>query len=159
MRNLPFKDWRLFSVTGAILTAVILVSIGIDQRSAAVSAASMPSNLGELKRQVTEYKRSGAYDRDTAAVLGNAQAYVLRRAGMVNKPAIVLDIDETSLSNWPEIQANDYGSITSGPCTLPGGPCGSVSWYASLQAEALAYQLTLPHGPPGRVQGPLVIEP
>ena len=38
---------------------------------------------------------------------------------MVRKPALILDIDETSLSNWPQIQANDYGRIANGPCELP----------------------------------------
>jgi hypothetical protein len=48
-----------------------------------------------------------------------AQAYVDMRAGQVNHPAIVLDIDETSLSNWPEIIANDYGYIPSGERSWP----------------------------------------
>jgi len=103
----------------------------------------MPGNLGVLKQQITEYKRSGAYDRDVASVLSNAQAYVTRRAPLVRKPAIVLDIDETSLSNWPEIQANDYGRFTDGPCNLPAGPCGSSSWVALAQAEAIQPTLAL----------------
>ncbi len=78
-----------------------------------------------------------------AAVLSNAQAYVTRRASLVRKPAIVLDIDETSLSNWPEIQANDYGRFTNGPCNLPAGPCGSASCVAFAQAEAIQPTLAL----------------
>jgi acid phosphatase len=102
-----------------------------------------PRNLGELKQQITEYKRSGRYDRDVAAMLAKAQQYVERRALLVRMPAIVLDIDETSLSNWPEIQANDYGYIPNGPCTLPAGPCGVTSWELSAQAEAIAPTLAL----------------
>jgi predicted secreted acid phosphatase len=62
---------------------------------------------------------------------------------MVRTPAIVLDIDETSLSNWPEIRANDYGLITNGPCNLPAGPCGTGSWVASAQDEVILPTLAL----------------
>ena len=50
-----------------------------------------------------------------------------QRAGEVARPALVLDIDETSLSNWPRIVADDFGYIPSGTCNrLPKGPCGSL---------------------------------
>jgi hypothetical protein len=119
-----------------------------EQSTAEPAAASAPANLGDLKRQITEYKLSGGYDRDVAAVLGKAQQYVVRRAPMVRTPAIVLDIDETSLSNWPEIRANDYGLITNGPCNLPAGPCGTGSWVASAQDEAILPTLALFPGSP-----------
>jgi predicted secreted acid phosphatase len=137
------RNHRLSVPAGAFLLGVALLSIGARQPSPARSAASMPANLGDLKREITQYKQSGGYDRDVADVLWNAQSYVLGRAPLVRKPAIVLDIDETSLSNWPEIQANDYGRFTDGPCSLPSGPCGSASWVASAQAQAIAPTLTL----------------
>src|SRR5262249_38562501 len=67
---------------------------------------------------------SGAYARDLAEVAARAENYVRFRAGQVTHPALVLDIDETSLSNWPEIRANDFGYIADGGCRLPKGPCG-----------------------------------
>ena len=39
---------------------------------------------------------------DIATVIADARAYVERRADQVKNPAVVLDIDETSLSNWDE---------------------------------------------------------
>jgi predicted secreted acid phosphatase len=144
MRKMHVLRWRLSGFVSALLVAVVLPSIGMyEQSSAQSTAASMPGNLGDLKQQITEYKRSGGYDRDVEAVLGNAQVYVMRRAPLVRKPAIILDIDETSLSNWPEIQANDYGRFTNGACNLPAGPCGSASWVASAQAEAILPTLAL----------------
>jgi acid phosphatase len=104
---------------------------------------STPTNLGDLKAQIDEYKRSGRYDRDVAAVLLQAEQYVERRASTVRKPALVLDIDETSLSNWPEIQANNYGRITIGSCNLPGGPCGQTAWQGRGEDEAIAPTLKL----------------
>jgi len=38
----------------------------------------------------------------------------------VANPAVVLDIDETSLSNWEQIYRNDLASI-------PGGSCDKIS--------------------------------
>jgi acid phosphatase len=41
----------------------------------------------------------------------------------------VLDIDETSLSNWANIKANNFGFIADGACDrLPSGPCGFRAW-------------------------------
>jgi acid phosphatase len=108
-----------------------------SQSTAEPVRASALANLGDLKLQLTDYKRSGGYDRDVAAVLAKAQQYVERRAPVVRMPALVLDIDETSLSNWPQIKANDYGRIVDGPCTLPAGPCGQTSWQSMAQDEAI----------------------
>jgi HAD superfamily, subfamily IIIB (Acid phosphatase) len=144
LKEIHIRRWRVAKLPGALLVAIFLSGLGIHEPSSAqATVTSMPGNLGDLKQQITEYKHSGGYDRDVAAVLRNAQAYVIRRALLVRKPAIVLDIDETSLSNWPEIQANDYGRLTNGPCNLPAGPCGSTSWVASEQAEAIPPTLAL----------------
>ena len=67
-----------------------------------------------------------------------------RRAPDVAKPALVLDIDETSLSNWLEIEQNDFGYIPGGPCILQAGtPCGNLAWELSARAEALKPTLDL----------------
>jgi predicted secreted acid phosphatase len=66
------------------------------------------------------------------------------RAAQVTKPALVLDIDETSLSNFVEIIANDFGFIEDGACdALPRGPCGWHKWMASARAEPIAPTLAL----------------
>jgi hypothetical protein len=103
---------------------------------------SQPLNLGELKLQLSDYKCSGQYDREVADTLSDAQAYIDLRADQVNHPAVVLDIDETSLSNWPEIVANDYGYIPSGACRLA-GPCGDSAWELSAQSLVIAPTLRL----------------
>jgi acid phosphatase len=50
----------------------------------------------------------------------------------------VLDIDETSLSNWPAYRLNGWGRIVNGPCDLQQGPCGLRAWQAAAQSKALA---------------------
>lgn len=127
-----------------LLSFLCLAAVARHEQFAAQTAARQPANIGDLKRQVSEYQRSGGYDRDVTAVLAIARQYVERRAQMVKKPAIVLDIDETSLSNWPRIQANDYGTINNGPCdALPAGPCGVLAWENSAQDTAIAPTLAL----------------
>jgi len=75
------------------------------------------------------FYQAGDYDGDVAAVFAAARAYVEGRAGAVSKPALVLDIDETSLSNWANIKANNFGFIRDGACDrLPNGPCGFRAW-------------------------------
>jgi predicted secreted acid phosphatase len=114
-----------------------------QQSAAGPTPAPTPENLGDLKTQLTRYKRSGAYDREMQAAVSTARRYLERRARTVRKPALVLDIDETSLSNWPEIQANDYGRILNGPCNLPAGPCGQTAWFSQGDDEAIGPTLAL----------------
>ena len=106
--------------------------------------SSAPANLGELKTELKRYHDSGQYERDLNAVAARAQAYVERRATQVERPALVLDIDETSLLNWGVMAANDFGYIANGPCDeLPRGPCGQIAWDTSGRATAIAGTLAL----------------
>ena len=52
------------------------------------------------------------------------------------RPALVLDIDETSLTNWPNLLADDFGFVADGSCdVLPAGPCGFNQWILKSSAE------------------------
>jgi predicted secreted acid phosphatase len=96
------------------------------------------TNLGLLKRELLDY-HARAYDHDLETALADAAAWIAKRAKEVHNPAIVLDIDETSLSNWPEIAANDFAFVPSGPCAFPPTlPCGNLAWDQSARAIAIA---------------------
>lgn len=124
-----------------MFAALVLASVALAQPA---SEPAQPPNLGDLKAQVLAYKNSGGYERDLAAVAGTAKAYIEAHAAEVSKPALVLDIDETSLSNWPEIIANDFGYIPSGSCArLPKGPCGARAWELMAKAKAIGPTLDL----------------
>ncbi|NIE79058.1 HAD family acid phosphatase [Asaia sp. As-1742] len=111
---------------------------------AAGSAHAAPANVGDAEIAATTYHDSGAYDREFAAVVEEASEWVRLRATHVSKPAIVLDIDETSLSNWPEIQANHFAYFRDGQCdVLPKGPCGVMAWEMSAKAQAFPSTLAL----------------
>jgi hypothetical protein len=98
-------------------------------------------NIDTYKRQLTEYQKKG-YNSDIVAVMEKATRYVLdralERAGEVKRPAVVLDIDETSLSNWDNIKADDYGLIEGGPCSLQTKmACGFDDWIDRAIAPAI----------------------
>ena len=55
---------------------------------------------------------------------------------------MVFDIDETALSNWEAIKANDFGRVIDGACDrLPDGPCGWRAW--DLRAQSTVIQPTM----------------
>jgi predicted secreted acid phosphatase len=50
----------------------------------------------------------------------------------------VLDIDETSLTNWPNLLADDFVFVADGPCdVLPKDPCGFNQWILKGNAKAI----------------------
>lgn len=102
-----------------------------------------PLNIDKVKEVLLAYQARD-YDGDVAAVFATARAYVEGRAGQVSKPALVLDIDETSLSNWANIKANNFGFIRDGACdVLPSGPCGFKAWILQGVAPVIIPALDL----------------
>jgi hypothetical protein len=97
--------------------------------------------------------------------LGDARKWVAARAQVVKNAAIVLDIDETSLLNWPRIYTDGYAYFSSLPdqgcasdkagdqCTVPdwhncvftrvGDPCGDLDWQKTGSAVAIGPTLEL----------------
>ncbi len=147
----PFRKTRNRAALVTLLLALLLA-----HRAQASDPNCMPStgvppteigqppNIAGLKAQLRYYKCSGAYERDFRQVIDQAISYVVKRADDIVKgsqdvrPAIVLDIDETSLSNWAELQADDFGFILHGPCTLvKDDPCGDEAWEQRSEAIAL----------------------
>lgn len=124
-------------VVSAAIVAGITSSLPIFAENCA------PDNLGEHKAKLSAYKTSGEYDTDVAAVAAQAKQYLQERLGKVDKPAIVLDIDETALSNYPALKINDYGFIIGGSCDLEKGPCGFLAWIDMAKATAIAPALAL----------------
>ena len=86
----------------------------------AISQASEPPNLGQLKTKLKAYHdctcTCGCYTKSLDLQEQRAMTF-LERAGAHKKTgaklALVLDIDDTSLSTWPELSANDFGFVSS----------------------------------------------
>ncbi len=71
-----------------------------------------PANIGDLKFEATDYYDSGAYLTDLQLAAAPAIAWITEEAPRVDRPAVVFDIDETALSNWEAIKANDFGRVS-----------------------------------------------
>src|SRR5215204_3142920 len=78
--------------------------------SAPPRVASEPPNVGDAKAAATAYYDSGAYARDLVLVAAEAGAWIAQRAPQVSRPALVLDIDDTALTNWEVIKASNRGA-------------------------------------------------
>jgi acid phosphatase len=101
-----------------------------------------PANIGDLKFDATDYYDSGAYLTDLQLAAAPAITWIIEEAPRVDRPAVVFDIDETALSNWEAIKANDFGRVIDGPCDrLPEGPCGWRAW--DLRAQSTVIQPTM----------------
>lgn len=140
-RYAPLTRRLLVRVTISALFLFTTSCAGIGP-SAGPSGASTPS-LVEAKRQVIAYVESGRYEAEIAAVAEQARSYLESRAQRGGKLAIVVDIDETALSNLPSLRANDWGLIIPGPCDLPRGPCGLGAWIQMAKADPIKPVLAL----------------
>jgi predicted secreted acid phosphatase len=72
---------------------------------------SEPQNLSTLKNELIRYHDSGEYMSDVSAVMSRAEHYLTqahKRHALSKKPALVLDIDETCLSNYNNLIARDF---------------------------------------------------
>lgn len=73
-----------------------------------------PLNLASLKQTLKHYHDSGLYEQEVASVAAQASDYIKKRVqANENTPnpqklAIVLDVDETSLSTYQQILQDDF---------------------------------------------------
>ncbi len=99
-------------------------------------AAGEPSNLSVLKQEIVAYVGSGAYDSDIKAVIAPAVTFVTERAAarrLGERLVLVLDIDETAISNFAQMRAQDFGYV----------PPVWDAWVARGEAPAIAPVLEL----------------
>jgi hypothetical protein len=103
------------------------------------------SNIAMHKEQLKAYHNVippgatvSAYAEDIKLVIGDALRYVTDRPATAEKLAVVLDIDETSLSNWKNLELNDFGFIKDGSCPLQvNRACGFDAWIELEQATKI----------------------
>lgn len=101
--------------------------------------AATPLNIDLVKRQLLSYQKDGVYVADIKAVYDVAEAYIDSWRGRVTNPAIVLDIDETVLTNWDTFVANNFGFFPDAArCDIPSKEaCGFNVWIAQARAAAI----------------------
>ena len=77
--------------------------------------AKEPTNLDVVKASLIKYHDSGEYQKDQAKIIDKAMQYLKtrlekeKRAENKKKLAVILDIDETSLSNYPDMVRMKFG--------------------------------------------------
>ena len=59
-------------------------------------------------QQIVEYKQSGEWDADIATAVDSATTYLREHVEEARRPAIVLDIDDTSLSSYDCLAAAEF---------------------------------------------------
>lgn len=126
--------------------ALAVVALGCAPARAPQPKPGQPAPippLYESQGRITEYITAGRYDADVARVVAGATAWLEERAPKARRPAIVLDIDETALSNWPAFRVNHWARILQGDCDLERGPCNVRVWQAMGRSPALAPTLNL----------------
>jgi predicted secreted acid phosphatase len=156
LATFPAASGRNFART-ALVAAALLAAFALQAPAEPLANAcqktyspqtlddTQPLNLQQVKEQAYFYACSGAYDSDLNKVLARARGYVEMRAAQVAKPAIVLDIDETSLSNLPVELADDFAYIPQNiPCKRAmKDPCGFDNWVEEAWAKPIDGTLAL----------------
>jgi len=89
------------------------------------------------------YVSSRRYEAEIEGVVAQAKACLEAQARAGGKLAIVLDIDETLVSNVGWLELNDWGVIKSGATNAVSGPCGLVEWIRLGRCEPIRPTLEL----------------
>jgi acid phosphatase len=87
---------RRLAAAASVATAVLAA---VSAASASEPAAPAPPDA------IVAYHDSGEWARDTARVAGRARRFLARHVAGVRRPALVLDIDDTSLSTYDCLRA------------------------------------------------------
>lgn len=95
-------------LSNKLFCAVLIFSAVL---SSSIGAA--PPNLTAVKKELQNYHDSGLYQKELSKVITKAQNYIDQEVALNQtnhkKLAIVLDIDETSLSNYRFMVHRDFG--------------------------------------------------
>ena len=126
------------------LFAVLFITAGLMAQAQAPAHLLLPEepvpNLGKLQLRLTAYHDckdpKSCYETDLSHQSDLAIAHLQRRVSKAKtgeKLALVLDIDETSLSNWTVVSQDDFGYIAK----------DWTDWENSEKAPAIAETLRL----------------
>jgi predicted secreted acid phosphatase len=106
-------SWPSFRLRIRFLGPVLLLGLGVLGAGCAAPSTGLV-NLTDAKAAVVAYVDNGGYDRDLAAVAAEARSWIEQRAarkGAGERLAVVLDIDETVLSSYPQMKSQDFGYV------------------------------------------------
>jgi acid phosphatase len=96
-----------------VLISVLLVSFVAMSLFLSARKSHEPRNLALCKREVRAYVTSKQYMEDILAVTSEAEKYIAEHINTSERNAIILDVDETSLSNLKYELQMDFGYTSS----------------------------------------------
>lgn len=144
-RRISLAGARLANLLNSALASPVSPRLGCEgPATSPAETLGETQNIDFVKKRLLRY-RCVEYDGEIAKMMDDALKWIAARASQVARPAIVLDIDETSLSNWPRIFRDDYPYIPNGRCDFEkvGDPCGDLDWQQSGLAKAIGLTLKL----------------
>lgn len=92
-----------------------LFLIAVFHHNIDIVYAKEPKNLDVVKHALIQYHDSGEYENDQTKIIDQAMTYLKKRLAVHEKKknnkklAIVLDIDETALSNYRDMVTLNFG--------------------------------------------------
>ncbi len=98
-----------------VLLIIVLMSSATAYAQISPTISAEPENLYFTKQRLVQYHDSGNYSREQTAVVDKAIAYLKQqlaanaKAGNKKKLAIVLDIDDTAISNYKSLHKLRFG--------------------------------------------------
>jgi acid phosphatase len=92
---------------------VLVIALAATSLSLVSNKSNEPRNLSLCKEEVKAYVTSEQYMEDIRAVTSEAEKYIAEHINTLRRNAIVLDIDETSLSNLKYELEMDFGYTSS----------------------------------------------
>ncbi len=111
-----------FPISRILAAAVVVLATAVTLPSVE------PHNLGLLKEELRAYVDSGEYGRDITRVASQADAWLQQRARQGGaRLTVIFDVDETLLSNLPEMRSVDFGYV----------PAVWTAWMAQGEAPGL----------------------
>ena len=100
-----------------LLTIAALLLAGLVPAGAGAAPAAEPQAPASPS-EIVAYRDSGEWAADTADAIGRARAQIERhtRRSSSGRPALVLDVDDTSLSSYDCLAAKGFDRAASGAC-------------------------------------------
>ncbi|HEX4319466.1 MAG TPA: HAD family acid phosphatase [Acidobacteriaceae bacterium] len=142
------RSKRLLSIAALFLCSI---SLAAQAPGRVLAGPDTPANLGKLKIKLLAYHDckagSGCYETDLKHQSDLAIKFLLHRVTTAKpgeKLALVLDIDETSLSNWDVEKQDDFGYIGKDwNDWINSAKCPAIAGTLSLFNEALKHKVSV----------------
>ena len=116
-------------------------ALGAAVAGALVLAATAPATEPRqpaTSDQIVAYHDSGEWDADITAAIDRATAHLDAHADDVRRPAIVLDVDDTSLSNYECLRQADFDRDLAGDSCAMSGDLPAIEQTLALFRHAQA---------------------